>query len=50
MKTSKLRVPGLCVGYSPVIGEFPAQMAIKAEIVSIWFLDCISQSGANAIP
>ena len=26
-KTSKLRVTGLCVGNSPVTGEFPAQMA-----------------------
>ena len=26
-KTSKLRVPGLCVGNSPVTGEFPAQKA-----------------------
>ena len=36
-KTSKLRVIGLCVGNSPVIGEFPAQMASKAENVSIWW-------------
>ena len=34
-KTSKLRVTGLCVGNSPVIGEFPAQMASNAENVSI---------------
>ena len=27
-KTSKLRVIGLCVGNSPVTGDFPAQMAI----------------------
>ena len=26
-KTSKLRVTGLCVGYSPVTGEFPTQRA-----------------------
>ena len=26
-KTSKIRVTGLCVGNSPVTGEFPAQMA-----------------------
>ena len=34
---SKLRVTGLCVGNSPVTGEFPAQMASKAENVSIWW-------------
>ena len=36
-KTSKLRVIGLCVGNSPGTGEFPAQMAINAENVSIWW-------------
>ena len=36
-KTSKLRVTGLCVGNSPVTGEFPAQMASNAEKVSIWW-------------
>ena len=36
-KTSKLRVPGLCAGNSPVTGEFPAQRASKAENVSIWW-------------
>ena len=35
-KTSKLRVTGLCVGNSPVTGEFPAQMVSNAENVSIW--------------
>ena len=35
-KTSKLRVIGLCVGNSPVPGEFSAQMASNAENVSIW--------------
>ena len=34
-KTSKLRVTGLCVGNSPVTGEFTAQMASNAENVSI---------------
>ena len=33
-KTSKLRVTGLCVGNSPVTGEFPAQMASNAENAS----------------
>ena len=37
MKTSKLRVTGLCVGNSPMTGEFPAQMASNAENVSIWW-------------
>ena len=38
MKTSKLRVIGLCVGNSPGTGdgEFPAQRASNAENVSIW--------------
>ena len=36
-KTSKLRFTGLCVGNSPVTGEFPAQMASNAENVSIWW-------------
>ena len=30
-RTSKLRVTGLCVGNSPVTGEFPAQKASNAE-------------------
>ena len=34
-KTSKLCVTGLCVGNSPVTGEFPAQMASNAENVPI---------------
>ena len=36
-KTSKLRVTGLCVGKSPMTGEFPAQRASNAENVSIWW-------------
>ena len=36
-KTSKLRVTGLCAGNSPVTGEFLAQKASNAEIVSIWW-------------
>ena len=35
-KTSNLRVTGLCEGNSTVTGEFPAQMASNAEIVSTW--------------
>ena len=36
-KTFKLRATGLCVGNSPVTGEFTAQMASNAENVSIWW-------------
>ena len=36
-RTSKFRVAGLCVGNSPVTGEFPAQKASNAENVSIWW-------------
>ena len=36
-KTSKLCVTGLCVGNSPVTGEFPAQMASNTENFSIWW-------------
>ena len=36
-KTPKLRVAGLCVGNSPVTGEFPTQMASNAGNVSIWW-------------
>ena len=36
-KTSKLRVTGRCAGNSPWTDEFPAQMANKAENVSIWW-------------
>ena len=36
-KTSEPRVIGLCVGNSPVTGEFPAQMASNAENASIWW-------------
>ena len=37
MKTSKLRVTGLCEGKSLVTSEFPAQRASNAENVSIWW-------------
>ena len=36
-KTSKLRVTGICMGNSPVTGEFTAQKASHAENVSIWW-------------
>ena len=36
-KASMLRVSVLCAGNSPVTGEFPAQMASNAEMVSIWW-------------
>ena len=35
--TSKFRVTGLCVGNSPVTGEFPTQRASNAENASIWW-------------
>ena len=35
-KSSKLRLTGLYAGNSPGTGEFPAQMAILAENISIW--------------
>ena len=43
-KTLKLPVTGLCDGNSPVIGEFPTQMASNAENVSIWWrhYDCFT--------
>ena len=37
MKTSKLRVTGLCEGNLPVTGEFPAQKDSNAENVYIWW-------------
>ena len=37
IKTSELRVTGLCVGNSPGTGEFLTQMASNAENVSIWW-------------
>ena len=36
-KTSNLCVTGLCVGNSPVTGEFPAQRASNSENVPIWW-------------
>ena len=36
-KTLNIRFTGLCVGNSPVTGEFPAQMASNVENVSIWW-------------
>ena len=36
-KASKPRVTGLCVGNSPMTGEFHAQMASNAENFSIWW-------------
>ena len=39
-KIWKLRVTGLCVGNSPVTGEFATQMASNTENVSIWWRHC----------
>ena len=46
-KTSKPRVSGFCAGNSPVIGEFPAQMASNAENVSIFYDVIISSTLHN---
>ena len=35
--TSKLCITGLCVGNSPVTGQFPAQRVINGDNVSIWW-------------
>ena len=43
-KTSKLRVTGLCVGNSPMTGEFPAQMASNAENISIWWRHHVTEN------
>ena len=43
-KTSKLRVTGLCVGNSPMTGEFPAQRYRNAENASIWWRHYALQS------
>ena len=45
------RVTGLCVGKSPMTGEFPAQMASNAENVSIWWRhhDNLSRNGVEWI-
>ena len=37
MKTSKLRVTGLCSGNSPGTSDFSTKMASNAENVSIWW-------------
>ena len=36
-KTSKLHVTGLCVGNSPLTGEFPTQRTSNPENISIWW-------------
>ena len=36
-KMSKFRVTDLCVGNSPMTGEFPAQRASNAENAAIWW-------------
>ena len=48
-KTSKHRVTDLCVGNSPVTGEFPAQMASNAENGSIWWRHHDVASSANVL-
>ena len=46
-KTSKLRVTGLCLGNSPVTGEFPVQRVSNAENVSIWWRHHDIRKGAD---
>ena len=41
-KTSKFHVTDLCVGNSPVTGEFPTQKASNMENVSIWWCHHVS--------
>ena len=48
-KTSKLRVPGLCEGNSPVTSEFPTQRASNAENVSIWWRHHIMLSRMGSV-
>ena len=45
-KHQSFRVTDLCVGNSPVTGEFPAQMASNAENVSIWWRNHIMPTHA----
>ena len=48
-KTSMLRVTGLCVGNSLVIGEFPAQMASNAENIFIWWRHHERRQAASSV-
>ena len=48
-KTSKLRFTGLCAGNSPLTGEFPAQMASNAEVVSIWWCHRVNHQNHQSI-
>ena len=49
-KTSKLHATGLCEGSSPMTSEFPAQRAINAENVSIWWRHHAKRSKTVRIP
>ena len=44
VKTSKLRVTGLCVRSSPLTGEFPAQMVSNAQNISMWWRHHVSEN------
>ena len=48
-ETSKLRVTDLCVGNSPVAGEFPAQRASNVENVPIWWRHHGVSNGVTAV-
>ena len=49
-KHQKPSVTGLCVGNSPVTGEFPSQRASNAENVSIWWRRYAERQHFRAIP
>ena len=48
-KASERRAIGLCVGNSPVTGEFPSQRANNAEKVSIWLRHHESQYSERSV-
>ena len=50
MKTSKLRVTGLCEGNSSVTGEFSAQRASSAENISVWWRHHVQIIVPNSAP
>ena len=50
MKTSRLRVTGLCQWNSPVTGEFPAQRASNTENAFIWWRHHVPPSSLPLFP
>ena len=49
-KTSKLRITGLCLGNTPVTGEFPTQRPSNAENVFIWHDTFMSILNSMTLP